>query len=70
MKIVYDCTLRRPGCVIIQAGMGGDVPDFASRFPSESWLVAPTKDMRTYKVTEDQLKKLVEMTEKAHGLTQ
>lgn len=62
MKIVYDMTLRRPGCVLLQA-MGGTVPDFAKRFPSESWLVAPTAGMKLYEVTTEQLESLLAITE-------
>lgn len=59
MTIVYDATLRRPGCVLLQAALGGTVPDFVRFFPSESWLVEPTPDMKTYPVTADQLERLV-----------
>jgi hypothetical protein len=60
--IAYDATLRRPGCVIIQAAYGTDAD--ISLFPTESWLLMPSQDMKVYKVTEEQLKKLVEMS---HG---
>ena len=62
MKIVYDARLKRPGCVLLQA-MGGNVPNFSKLFPSESWLVAPTPDMKLYDVTPEQLKRLVEIAE-------
>lgn len=63
MKIAYDAKLKRPGCVIIQAAMGGTVHDFAFKFPSETWLLSPTPDMRLYEVTEEQLKMLAQMSE-------
>ncbi len=45
MMIVYDCTQKQPGCVLLQATMGGTVPDFDMLFPSETWLLAPTPDL-------------------------
>lgn len=64
MKIAYDAVLKKPGCVLIQAVMGGDIPDFAALFPSESWLLAPTPDMKLYTVTEKQLTYLSAMANK------
>lgn len=64
MKIAYDCELRRPGCVILQAAMGGS-SEAAKMFPVESWLVAPTDGLNVYPVTRGQLKVLIEMTETA-----
>jgi hypothetical protein len=65
VKIVYDATLRRPGCVLLQALMGGTVPNFTRLFTSESWLVERTPDMRVYEVTPAQLPRLVAITEAA-----
>jgi hypothetical protein len=61
LKIAYDCELKRPGCVILQAAMGGS--SVAARmFPAESWLVSPTDNLHVYPVTRGQLKALVKMT--------
>lgn len=60
MKIAYDTELKRPGCVLIQAAMGGD-PKVAHEFPTSSWLTAPTKDMKVYPVNEKQLAYLVQL---------
>lgn len=57
MRLVFDMKLRRPGCVILQAAMGGDTRA-ANRLPAESWLVAPTDDMRVYEITEAELDQL------------
>lgn len=59
--IVYDPVLKRPGCVLLQAAMGGTVPRFTERFPSESWLVHATPDMKRLPVTEKQLDFLVQL---------
>lgn len=53
-KIAYDCTLKRPGCAILQAALGGD-RFIASKFPTEVWLVYPTDDLKLYELDEDQL---------------
>lgn len=46
--LVYDCVLKRPACVLLQAVMGGGdagvMHDLG--FDSDSWLLAPTPDMR------------------------
>jgi len=52
--------------VLLQAAMGAD-SDLAHRFPSESWLVAPTPDMTVREVTEDQLEILIEMARRTYG---
>jgi hypothetical protein len=64
MKVAYDIKLMRPGCVIVAAAMNAD-PRASQEFPTESWLLSPTPDMRVYETTEDQLKQLVQMTKRA-----
>jgi hypothetical protein len=61
--IAFDCDLRRPGCVLLQAGMGGDTR-FIHLFPTETWLLAPTPGLRLYPVNEDQIQQLVDMAVK------
>lgn len=39
--IAYDTDLKRPACVLVAAGMGGD-PKISQRFKNELWLFAPT----------------------------
>ena len=53
-RIVFSPSRRRPGCVLLQAAMGGDVDSatFHKLFPAETWLVAPTDDMGAYPVDE------------------
>ncbi len=55
MKIVFSPAKRRPGCVILQAVMGGDVPSetFYRLFPVETWLVSSTDDMKAYLIDEE-----------------
>lgn len=60
MLIAYDCRLKRPGCVLVAAGIGAD-PEVSKRFPSETWLLAPTDDMRVYEATDAQIDLLVRM---------
>lgn len=62
--IAYDLTLKRPGCALVQAAVGCD-SKIANRFHSRTWLTEPTKDMAVYPLdNEDQLAKLVTVTEK------
>lgn len=68
---MFDCELRRPGCVLIQAAFGVN-PAIAHEFPEETWLVSPTANMARYKIDSDyQLDKLVRMaiaaTDKKQG---
>jgi hypothetical protein len=60
--VVYDPVLKRPGCALLQAVMGGTVS--ATLFPSESWLLAPTDDMKAYVVTDEELEILVTIANK------
>lgn len=66
MRIVFSPSKRRPGCVLLQAAMDGDVPRerFHALFPAETWLVSPTDDMGAYLVTDDQLEQLSKMAKK------
>lgn len=62
--LVYDPKLRRPGCVILQAAMGGTLPDFNDIFDSETWLINITPDLRPYRVTKEQAKRIAELSVK------
>jgi hypothetical protein len=55
MRIVFSPAKRRPGCVLLQAAMGGTVPPgtFHLMFPAETWLLAPTDDMAAYPIDEE-----------------
>jgi hypothetical protein len=68
-RIVYDVKLKRPGCVLLQAAMGGTVLDFVQKFPNE-WLLAPTPDMKIYEVTDDQLNVLSAMNQSLRPVAQ
>jgi hypothetical protein len=59
----YDCKLKRPGCVILQAVMGGgSTYDLHRFFDATSWLIAPTPDMVVIEGTEEQWKQAGEIT--------
>lgn len=64
MRIAYDPKLKRPGCAILQAAFGCD-PAMSSHFDTEDWLLSPTEHMAVYPVTDEQLVKLVKITEEA-----
>lgn len=63
--IAFSVEQRRPGCVLIQAGLGGTFSNFASIFPSETWLTNPC-GMQLYAVPSQwHLDRLVEMANEA-----
>lgn len=62
LTLAYDLKLNRPGCVLIQAAMGGTV-DVSRHFDSKDWLLYPTPDMKVYRITEAQLEEAKRATE-------
>ena len=62
--IAYDKTLMRPGCALLQAIFGGDL-GIAGQFEVEDWLLAPTPDLRPYRIQRYQISQIIEMTRKA-----
>lgn len=63
--IAFNTELRRPGCVLVQASMGGTFANFDLLFPADTWLVSPA-GCRLYPITsQEQIDKLVEMSIKA-----
>jgi hypothetical protein len=60
-RIAYDAVLKRPGCVLLQAAMECN-PRIAHEFPSETWLLAPTPDLKVYPLTPEILGKLKKIT--------
>lgn len=61
-RIAFDVERRRPGCVLLQAAMGGTVPGsmFYDLFPAETWLVG-VGTLKCYVVTPEQLAQLAEI---------
>lgn len=60
-QIAYDVKLHRPGCVLLQAAYGCD-GQVAHSFDPESWLLAPTPDLKVYPLTPEILEQLVRIT--------
>jgi hypothetical protein len=60
--IAYDVERMQPGCVLLQALMGGTVPSFSALFDPSTWLLAPTPAMRPYEVDEAQLERLASLS--------
>lgn len=59
--IAFDCVLVRPGCALVQVGLGATIPNHdLVRFNPGTWLTAPTENMAIYDVTPEQLEILVE----------
>ena len=65
IRIAFDLAQMRPGCVLLQATFGCP-SSVAHRFPVESWLLAPTADLKVYEVTEEQLDRLANGLEKVY----
>lgn len=63
IRMVYDFDLKRPGCVLMQAVMGGDSSAVSELFDSSSWLLSPTPGMRLIAGTKEEWKKAVKITE-------
>ena len=57
--MAFDLSLKRPACVLIQAGLGCS-PNIAHLFETHTWLVAPTDNLKKYNLTGKQLKQAVE----------
>ena len=59
-KIAFDTARRRPGCVLIQAALGGmNGARFHKLFPAETWLTDLGEGtMRLYQATDAELEKL------------
>ena len=65
--VAYDVSLRRPGCVLLQAAMGGTYKSaalFSKLFDPDQLSLAPTEEMKAYRTTETQLEMVAEMTKK------
>lgn len=63
--LVYDIELRRPACVLLQIMMGGTLPEFTELFMGAKWLVDTTPNLKRYRVTLEQAKKIAERSVKA-----
>ncbi len=55
---------RRPGCVLIQAAMGGNSHFVSETFDTRHWLLAPTDNMGMVEGTVAQWKKLSQILDK------
>jgi len=67
MKLAYDLKLKRPGCVLVAAGLGADT-EASMRFPTSSWLLAPTENMAVYNINEADLQTAIRHAEKMFPL--
>lgn len=72
--IAFSVKHKRPGCILIQAALGGSVPNrlFYDLFPAEVWIAGGEAecpggmaDMKVYPATEQQLKSLSIMAAEA-----
>lgn len=57
--VLFDMKLKKIGCVLLQAAVGGDTW-LPSMIDNQHWLLSPTPDLRLYSMTREQKIKLVE----------
>jgi hypothetical protein len=72
VKFAYDIKSCRPACVLLQAVMAGPEASAAVlKFPNETWIIdgPSVKDLKVYETSLLELKQLLLITEKKHGLT-
>jgi hypothetical protein len=65
VNLVYDCDLKRPACVILQAIHGGDNGTLMRLFPAETWLVHPTPGMQLIAGTPAEWERAAQITKDA-----
>lgn len=67
--LAYDCVLKRPACILVQALMGCSITaeELGRNFEPLTWLVNQTPDMRVYETSDEQLARVAEITRRAHG---
>ena len=61
MKLLYDTRLRRPACVLLQALARCEAYRLEKIFPVETWLDAPTPDMRVVNGTREEWEREAKM---------
>jgi hypothetical protein len=66
MKIAYDISQMKVGCAIVQAALGGDTMA-ADYFDTEDWVMTPTRGMRLYDLSPEQIPELVDKTKAARA---
>lgn len=64
IPFAYDTELMQPGCVLVQAAMGGSVDALQRYFIEEQWLLAPTKNMKLYGIEEKDLERLGKLSKR------
>jgi len=66
LRLAFDCTTKRPGCVLLQAALGGS-SEAAALFSTDLWLLAPTPEFKVYPVRDAQmLQALIQISTTAH----
>ena len=66
LLVAYDIMQMRPACAILAAAMGASTTA-ANAFPTESWLLFPTPDLKVYEISAEQLIPLVEIALTKNG---
>lgn len=53
LPLVFDPTLNKVGCVLLQAALGG-TRGLCYLFDTEDWFLAPTENMKMYQGTREE----------------
>jgi hypothetical protein len=61
-KIAFDPDLMKVGCVVVQAGVGGD-SIVCNVFETRHWITHPSEGMKGYTMTGEQIERLAAMLE-------
>lgn len=69
MKLAFDTVEMKPGRVLLQAALGGS-SEAAQKFHPDTWLLAPTPNLKVYETSSDQLCHLVERVHQLHKVGQ
>lgn len=61
-------TQKRFGCVLLQAAYGSTIDNFELQKTLNSWLLAPTADLKLYNVKDqEELDRVIKLTQEANG---
>lgn len=65
-KVAFGTESRRPGCVLLQAGFGGDSHIVSEVFDTRHWLLAPSEPFAMVTGTKEQFRSHAAKLDKAY----
>lgn len=67
--IAFDMELRRPGCPIVQAALGGDTSAVSLLFDPSTWLLRATPQMKLYRISRERILRVADLVNGEHEQT-